>query len=429
METEKTTAPDVSPEYAAKLKALLREVGEEIAGEIAEEQVRKLAEARANGDGMFTNPFGGAVPSHDERDKKPGIGAARAALAVARAKAMGGTAAQHARSLWGAEDSVTRMLSGSAKAMQADDFDQGGSMVRETHADELIDALQPLTVVRSLGPDIQPNPTGTLVFDKITSAPTATWIGEGENANATQANTGNVIATAKPLAAIVPVSNKLLRYGGPRVEESIRRHLLRSLRVAEDSAFIRGDGTSASPKGLRNWALAANVAASAAGSVPASVTLANVTKDFGSLMQALMDANVDLFADNSGYIIEPRTWQYLYTVRDGNGNLVFKDEMDGGTLFGFPFRVTSQIPRNLDASGDGDNDETEVIFAAFANVVVADSLEVELTALDGAAYHDGSNVQAGFSKDQTVIRAILETDLVARHAEAIAVRTAVVWGA
>jgi HK97 family phage major capsid protein len=213
---------------------------------------------------------------------------------------------------------------------------------------------------------------------------------------------------------LVPISNDLLRRGGAKVDALVRNDLSRDIRVKTDLAYIRGDGTAGQPMGLKSLqgqTFAAN----------GTVSVANTTDDLGTCLQLLGDANVDF--DNPGWIMEWRTWRYLITARDGNNNLVWADEMARGTLMGFPFRVTSQIPRNL-----GAGTETELYFANFTDVVIGDATSILLDVSTEAAYHDGSSVVAAFSLDQTVVRAIFETDMQTRYPESIVLVTGVKWG-
>jgi HK97 family phage major capsid protein len=124
--------------------------------------------------------------------------------------------------------------------------------------------------------------------------------------------------------------------------------------------------------------------------------------------------------------MSPRSEHYLMTVRDGNGNFAFRSEMLAGRLWGYPFGVTSQIPENLAVTGSS---ESEIYLADFADVVIGEASTLVLDVSDTAAYHDGSNVVASFSLDQTVIRAIERHDFGMRHDASVAVLTDVDWGA
>ena len=76
----------------------------------------------------------------------------------------------------------------------------------------------------------------------------------------------------------------------------------------------------------------------------------------------------------------------------------------------------------------GGSNESELYFADFYEVALGETSNLIIDASGSAAYHDGSNVVAAFSKDETVIRAIIEHDLGMRQDEALAVLTGVKWG-
>lgn len=426
-----TEKNEITPEYREKIATLMRDVAGPLVSEVIEERMAKEAEARKDGIDGVKALIASKYAKDEKKDEKPGIHLARAALASAQAhlNPERGSAVSRASKLYGEDSTPVKILRGDyKKAMQADDFDAGGSLVEEGMAAGIIPALAPMTVARSLNPQVLPNPTGTLDVRQITGNPSFGWGGEGQNFGTSQATTGSVKVTAKRLGGVVPVSNDLIRYGGPEVEESIRMSILTGLAVAEDSALVRGTGTGAAPKGIRNWAAAGNVFDSSAGHAPGSVTLAAVTTDLGRAIRVLLDGNVNPDIMGGAWIFSPRTWQYLFTVRDGNGNQVFAPMLASGQLFGYPFRRTTQIPDNLNASASGGNDESEVVFAAMRHIRIYDSPGAEVRAFDGGAYHDGSAVQSGISLDETAIRAQIRTDLIAEHTEAVAVIEEVVWG-
>jgi len=170
----------------------------------------------------------------------------------------------------------------------------------------------------------------------------------------------------------------------------------------EDSVFIRGIGSSAEPKGISGWIKDQN--SGNAFNSNATINLANVTADLGIAIQKLMDGNAPM--RNVGWLFAPRTWRALATARDGNGNLVWAEEMGRGTLMGFPFGVTTQIPTNL----GGGSDESEIYLVDFPLCIIGETTELEVASSDTAAYHDGSNVVSAFSQDQTSVRAIARHD-------------------
>ena len=302
------------------------------------------------------------------------------------------------------------------KALAATDTAAGGVLIPEVMATEIIELLRPMSAVRRLNPVMVPMNQGNMHIPKMAGGAAASYIGENANIPRTQPDFGEVIAQAKKLAALVAMSNDLLRRTDAGSETMVRDDLVAAIGQRSDLAFIRDLGTAATPKGLRYWAPTANVIAA-----NGTVNLANVTTDLGKLMLALLNGNVRML--RPGWLFAPRTYVYLTTVRDANGNYAFRAEMLAGTLWGFPYAMTTQIPTNL---GAGTN-ESEVYFVDFADVVIAEATTLMIDSSSEAAYHDGSTVIAAFSMDQTVVRSIIEHDLVMRHAESVAVLTAVTW--
>lgn len=344
-----------------------------------------------------------------EGTEKRGLGFARIMRALVAEKGNPRNAAQFAREQWGDE--------GIAKALAAGVGSAGGFLVPEDYSAEIIELLRPASVVMSLNPIVLPMPRGNLSIPKLASGSTAGYIGENQNAPKTEPTFGDLNLTARKLAALVPISNDLIRFSTPQADIVVRDDLVAAMAQRADLAFIRGDGTGNSPKGLRYWTPAANV-------IPANgtVNLANVTTDLGKLELALKNANVRML--RPGWIMSPRIERYLKDLRDGNGNFAFRPEMLTGKLNGYPYRVTTQIPSNL---GGGTN-ESELYFVDFADAVIGDTMQIMLDVSDTAAYHDGSNVVAAFSLDQTVVRAIAQHDFGMRHDASVAVLSAVTWG-
>jgi HK97 family phage major capsid protein len=112
------------------------------------------------------------------------------------------------------------------------------------------------------------------------------------------------------------------------------------------------------------------------------------------------------------------------SIRDGNGNYVFRAEMLNGTLWGFPYKTTTLVPTNL-----GSGSDSEIYLVDFADAVYGDTMRMSIEAFDQMSYTDpstGNLVSAG-QRDQTVIRAITEHDFGMRHDASVAILTGVAW--
>lgn len=304
-----------------------------------------------------------------------------------------------------------------AKAMEANISDAGGIFVPSNQSDEIIELLRPASAIRQLNPVSLPLPNGNFTMPGLKGGADASYVGENRPIPSSNPGSRAVRMVAKKLAALVPVSNDLIRFAGPQTDAVIRDDTIAALGQRSDLAFIRGTGGEYSPTGLRHLAPSDNV-------IPANATvnLANVTEDLGKALLALWNANVRMI--RPGWVMAPRTAMYLMTVRDGNGNYAFRDEMMTGTLWSFPFRITSQIPTNLGTS------ESEVYLADFADVLLAEAGDMMVDVSQEGVYKDeGGEVISAFQNDLSLIRVIQQHDFNVRHLPSVAVLTGVKWGA
>jgi len=293
------------------------------------------------------------------------------------------------------------------KALGTSDASAGGFLVPSALANDLIDLLAAKAIVRQFPVRVWDLPRGALSFPRLDSGATAAWVAENENITASEPTTGLVNLVARKLAALVPISNELLADSSPAADQIVRDDLVRTLTNAQDLAFINGDGTSNQPVGLRNQIAAANVNAQT------GTTTATAITDLETTIGALEDQNVDL--STAGWIMAPRTLRGYRKFQLGGSSdaeFAFRDEIvNKGTLYGYPVRTSTQVPVNL---GGGSN-ESYTLFVAFGDVIIGEADGLRIDVSDVAAYHDGVAVQAAFSRDQAIVRAVLRTDLAMRH--------------
>lgn len=300
------------------------------------------------------------------------------------------------------------------KALGEDQIATGGALVPQTIADEIVGLLYAQTVVRRLGAMTVPMPNGSLSIPYVATGASANYVGENQNITKSEETTGMLDLQARKLAVIVPVSNELLDDSSGAADAMIQTDIVNAAKVREDLAFIRGDGTANTPKGQRNWAIAANVFATA------GTSLANKITDLSTAMGKLEDLDIPLL--KPAWMLNPRTKRNIMFQVDSNGNFVFKEEMARGELLGFPFAFTTSIPKNLSGT------ETEIYFTDYASQMIGETMDMKVEVFDGAAYYDGSAMQSGVSRDQSVIRLLMRHDYGSRYrGQDIAVVTAVAY--
>jgi len=297
-----------------------------------------------------------------------------------------------------------------AKAMSSSIGSEGGHLIPTQLSSDVIEFLRPASIVRRLNPTTIPMPNGNLRIPKVTGGSSASYQGENQNIAQTQLVVGQIALTFKKLTALVPASNDLLRYSGPgaaSADAMIRDDVVRAIAQRENQAFLRDDGTVSTPKGIKNWAVAGNIANSA------GTSLANMVTDLGVAILALMNNNIP--EGRWAWMFSPRTWNSFMTIQNTNGFFVFRDEMSRGTLWGYPFAFTTQMP--------GSGATGEMYLVNMSDAIIGDSMALQVDVSMEASYVDatsGSLVSA-YSLDQSIVRAITEHDFAMRRGESVAV--------
>lgn len=340
---------------------------------------------------------------------EPGIAMAQFTRALIVGRGNVTAAAEFAASTFGEDHQVTA-------ALQANDFKSGGALVPEQMASELIDLLRPRTVVRR-NSTVVPLVGGTDTFPTVEKGTSAYYIGEGTDIPVVEPEFGALKFVEREIAALVPISNKLLRHASISVDLYIRNDLVSAFAQAEDLAFLRGTGLGAGPKGIRYLAktiIAAN----------GTVNLANIDADARAMELALLEANILMI--NPRWVMAPRVFAFLRDLRDGNGNLVYPSlSLASPTWKGFPVERTNNVPVNFGAGAN----ESELTLIDFSESTIAESYQVRIDASETASYRQNGEVVSAFGRNQTVIRALAAHDYGLKRKAAAAILTGVKWGA
>jgi len=363
----------------------------------AEETERMVAEAAKPLQGLGANGANAGVAATVKKPDIKGAQAARMIMAIGAVGHAGREAAQYAENNF-ADTEV-------AAALNTSEGTAGGVLVPQAFMTDIIELLTPVSVVRSLNPILLPMPNGNITIPRIVGGATSFYLGEGDDIEASEQTFGDLELSAKILATLVPVSNTLINYSGisDSIENVIISDMVNSMALREDLAYIRGDGKNKTPTGFRHTVPEENI-------LTASdwAALAKVKQDLGKMELALLNANVKMI--RPGWVMNPTVFIFLQDLSDGNGNTVFPD-LPTGMFRGKPYRVTTQVPNNLNGS------ESELYLADFADAVIGESEAVTFAVSTEATYKDPATGQmvSAFTRNQTLIRVISGNDFGMRH--------------
>jgi HK97 family phage major capsid protein len=312
-------------------------------------------------------------------------------------------------------------------ALTAGDLSAGGTFVPTELSEQIIEFNFANSVVRQFDVRVIDIENGSFEIPKFASKVSTRWEGEGTTGNSSRPDTEERTLDAKKLFVETPVSNDLLRRAIDGMQDQLLEHIRRALGNAEDIAFLRGGSGSAEPQGILNQ-IPSSQRFDREGSLGSAASAEDILQTVGKCKNLVDDSNLP--TDSAGWVMTDRTvnGMMFQDVADGIYPQMIMQLMNG-ELINKPVRTTNQLLKNLDASGQGSDDETEIYYGVWDQLYIGDTLNMQVKVLENAAYNDGGTVKAGASRDETLIQGIHETDLAIGYDEAFAVAESVDFGA
>jgi len=287
----------------------------------------------------------------------------------------------------------------------------GGFIVPTQYVAQWIALLRARLVVEALGARVMSGLTGSPVeIPRQTGGATWNWVGEGATITASDQAIGQLVLTPHEGAAMTRLSNRLLRMATPGIDAFIRDDLVAVAQRGMDQAWLRGVGAANEPLGIANTA---GINTTAIAGVP----------DVDDLYAMLLEIEYDNADEGKiGWAMNPRTWNTLRQLKDGNGNYILSTQpypgnvvgqemgkAGGGMLVGYPFRKTTLIERNLGAGAN----RSRMILGNWDDFIIGIWAGMEIKASDVA--------DDTFLRDQTLVRIIVDVDAGLRHVESFCV--------
>lgn len=305
---------------------------------------------------------------------------------------------------------------GAFKAMGINPETSGGYLVPVEQSNQVIELLRNKSLF--MKPDGEqadgaglitevPLNRDTLTIPRETGAPTAYWIGENSTIQASDAAVGQIQLIAHKLACRVILANELLQDASVDVDNMIRKSMSKSMALEVDRAILYGTGIAGEPRGVYNSDLSYKTDLNGA---PTYSTL--------QTLPATLELNNVELDESARWLLHPRDKWGFRNLQDGSGQFVFSQNalaaaIEGipSQLFGYGWLASNTVAR----AGTAPNDETDIFFGKWSDVILGMRKTIEIVASDVAG--------TSFETDQTWIRAILRVDVALRHPESVAVYT------
>lgn len=276
-------------------------------------------------------------------------------------------------------------------------------LVQEATA-EFFDLVRDISIYQQLpGARLQFDRYGSLVipYNSSTRGDLAGgFVGEGSAIPVQAGSYSEKTMAPKKLATISVMTNEIAHHTMPSIQALVQTQILRDTAEALDTAFFDANARSASrPAGMQDpsdGAGAANINASAGN------TVANVVSDLKGVLGRSMAARV---GSGGVWVMNPLRRLGLMTVQDAaSGEYPFRDEVNRGTLFGYPV-ITSN---NMDAA--------LVSFIPTDTVVYANDYAPRIDVSDTATIHmanPASEIVSGTPTTADPVRSLYQTNSMA----------------
>ena len=303
------------------------------------------------------------------------------------------------------------------KALSATSPADGGYLVPEVYANEIIELLYPATVIYSLGARRLGMTNGNLNIPKLKTGSRALFTGETRAIPKTAPKFGNLKLSAKKLTALIPMSNDLLRSTNFDNDVIVGQDITKQMALGVDYGALMGTGGEFQPLGITKNKGVLSIDVTSLGTEYAG-TDGKLTAAFPNYLVAAVLKN-NVYADGLGFVFNTSVEQFFKALRDDVGGFIFAKEMnENNTLVGYPYRTT-----NLIETVGG---KSQIIFGNWNDLAIGEqgALEIE-TSREGTWTDDAGNLVSAFENDQTLIRAINNVDTGLRHDESFAVATKV----
>lgn len=296
------------------------------------------------------------------------------------------------------------------KALSATSPSGGGYLIPEVYLDDIVELLYAKTVIFELGAQKVPMANGNLNIPRMTSGARATWGGEGRKIAKSQPAYGNIKLSSKRLEAIVPQTRELLMSTNFSADQMFANDLTRRMELGLDFGGMFGKGGEFQPLGIFTDKEVEHLDAKALGNTDLASDTGAITPDFPVFVRSkVLAKNVD--DAHLGWTFNSVLEGYLMNLKTTTGAYIYRDEMTGGKLLGFPYRVSNQI--STDNGG-----LTELGFGNWADLLVGEQLGLETyTTLDGSWVDEAGVQHNAFEENLAATRALMYVDIAARHKE------------
>ena len=274
---------------------------------------------------------------------------------------------------------------------------EGGFLVPTERVPRIIERLTNLAVMRKAGVNVMPVSAGLMELPKSTGAPSATWGTENRTQTPAFGTGGVVRLVPKQLAVLTTVPEQFLDQSSPAADRWLEDEISTELALAEDLAYLQGNGSGSVPKGITNMAGATSVVTRA--------LAAFVATDLDDLVTAVLNENSEV----DWIMTTPQLMNVINKFQDANGRFLLDRGATGKSNTSIN-NIPTLITKQLELSG---TTTTQYVLAGNfrKEAIIAQQLGLRITSDRGGKY---------FQDNLVAIRGDMRVDFNVKHEEAFA---------
>lgn len=284
-------------------------------------------------------------------------------------------------------------------------------------ASEFVDYLRPLTIMGRIA-GLRRVPFNIKV-PRQTTGSTVGWVGETSPKPVSSLIFDQLSLGHSKIAGIIPISDELLRFSSPAVEQIIRNDLADAIAVYMDRDFVdptKAIVTNVSPASITNGVTP---------TVASGTTAAALRLDLQTTLNLFLRDN--LSPVGGVWIMTQQQALAISLMLNTLGQPVFPNiTMEGGSLLGFPVVASENVP----TTGSSPTDGSAIIFAKAGEILVADDGGVNISVSNEASLQmdtapdspaTASTVLVSlWQQNMTAIRCEREVNWLKRRSDAVA---------
>jgi len=273
--------------------------------------------------------------------------------------------------------------------------------------EEIIPILYPSTTFLQGDPRRVQLTGGTYRQPRGTGSSTAAYVGEGAKKPVGAPTFDDMRMASHKLAGIVYMTNEAVKWTVGRLEAFIRADLQTVMGLKMDSAMYFGTGAGATPLGIYNKPGITVIDGSGTNLFANNrrPTVAELDALYVRMTLALTSANI-VQTDKWRFTFGYRFLNYLMTLRDGNGNKIYPELVDGrwGMI---RYLVSNQFTEN----GGTNTDAGDIGLVDFGHVLFAEEEGMIMKTSTEATIDDGGTLVLLWQQNMSAILCEMEHDV------------------